>query len=366
MQDGKNAKAERKKRRKRRLVTWVSAAIAVLMVLVLFLVPAVVSSAACRKMILAKINAAVDGETDFAGFSMGWWKGVKVTDFSFSDSAGQASVEIKQIVTKPHYGSLLLGNLSFGPTEIFEPKVAIDLAKDAPDRPPVSVPPVQRIDLVVTGGRLKVTDRQAKSVELSQINSRLNLRPPGTQTDFEVRAAVPAPDKQAKIQAGGRLVPETDKGWSLKGTSGTLTVDINDLDIESLGPIFALAGLDVQTKGFVEGHLISGIEDGRFENLNANVKAKNLDITGAELKGDRLRTSGLDFSVKLSQGKETINIDVNVGREQILKSLVGSVCSSQMPPYNRLAGQRPCGGSILQDSWWSKSVQEAYSKGQQK
>ncbi|MHC4559283.1 MAG: translocation/assembly module TamB domain-containing protein, partial [Planctomycetota bacterium] len=129
------------------------------------------------------------------------------------------------------------------------------------------------------------------------------------QTDFNLNLAVAQADKTSEVKVASRITMKKQTGWSLKGTSGNLTVDVDDLDIESLGPIFALAGLDVQAKGLVNGRMKSEIEDGRFENLSANVEAGNLDITGAELKGDRLRTSDLDVNVKLSQGKETITID---------------------------------------------------------
>jgi len=81
------------------------------------------------------------------------------------------------------------------------------------------------------------------------------------------------------------------------------------LDLESLGPIFTLAGVEVQARGIIEGRVNGEIKDGRFENLNGDIKGKNLDITSAELKGDRLRTSRLDVGIKLNREKETINID---------------------------------------------------------
>lgn len=317
MRAEKNSKTKPQKKTGKRILKLVLALVVILIVLVFLLVPAFVSSEKGRKIILAQINNSVAGRTDFADLSMGWFKGIKIEDFGFNDNAGQISVQVKQIATKPHYGSILTGNLSFGQTTIDQPRVQINLKdlqapkahkqKTSAAQGPV-VLPIKRIDLELNDGSIKVTDSQARTVELSQINSGLNLRPLGQQTSFAVNMAVAGQDKQSTLQAEGRIKP-AKTGWSLKGTSGNLTVDINELDLESLGPFFAVAGIDVQAKGLVGGRLMSEIEDGRFENLNANIKANNLDITGDVLKGDRPKTNNLDINVKLNQSEGTIKID---------------------------------------------------------
>ena len=294
----------------------------ILIVFVLLLVPAIVSSGKGRQLILAKINGSIAGKTNFVALSMGWLKGIKVSDFSFNDNAGQISVQVKEIATKPHYGSILTGNLSFGQTLIDTPNVQINLkdlqeqkAKSpSPKRPagegmkPI-VLPVKRMELVLNDGNVKVTDPKSGTVELSRINSKLNLQPLGQQTDFDLTMAVAQAGKASEIQVAGTITPKQQTGWSLKGTSGNLTVDVKDLDLESLGPILALAGVDIQAEGLVGVHATGQIKDGQIEDLNTGIKAKNLQITGAELKGDRLQTGDLDISVKLNQRNEAINID---------------------------------------------------------
>jgi len=237
MRVNEDSKAERKKKTIIRIIKWVLAVVVVLIVLVLFLVPAFVSSVKGRQIILAKINDSIDGKADFAELSMSWWKGIKIAGFSFNNNAGRTSVEVKQIVTKPHYGSILAGNLSFGETEIFEPRVEINLMEETPQKTAgtrqevqdnkqaqvVSLP-IKKIDLTVSDGNLKVTDPKAKTVEFSQINSRLSLRPPGKETNFDVAMIVGNKGKEAKVHAGGQIAPKKRTGWSLKGTSGQFTV----------------------------------------------------------------------------------------------------------------------------------------------
>ena len=127
MQAKRSLENKQPKKTGKRILKLVSAFIIVLIVLVVFLIPVFVSSAKGRNFILAKINNSIDGKTDFASLSMGWWKGIKVTDVSFNDISGQTFVEVRQITTKPHYGSILLGNVSLGKTVIDEPRVEINL-----------------------------------------------------------------------------------------------------------------------------------------------------------------------------------------------------------------------------------------------
>jgi hypothetical protein len=322
MQPENKTKVEPRKKSGTRVLKIALAIIAILIVSVIILVPTLVSSTKARQMILAKINGSVAGKTNFVDLSMGWLKGIKVSDFSFNDNAGKISVQVKEIATKPHYGSLLTGNLSFGQTFIDKPNVQINL-KDLQEQKTKSpgterpagketgpiVLPVKRMALVLNDGNVKVTDPKSGTVELSRINSKVNLQPLGQQSNFDLTMAVAQAGKTSEIRVAGSITPKKQTGWSLKGTSGELTVDVNDLELESLGPIFALAGLDIQAGGFVEGRAKGEIKDGQVGDINAGIKAKNLLITGDVLKGDKLQTSILDINVKLNQQTEAINID---------------------------------------------------------
>ena len=322
MQAPKKPKAGPQRKTKTRILKSVLALAVVLIVLAFFLVPAFVSSEKGRKIILTKINNSIDGKVDFAGLSMSWWKGIKVTDFSFNDSAGRILVAVKQIATKPHYGSILLGSLSFGKTVIDEPKVKINLksqqAKNTENsRQEISsakraqpiILPIKKIDLTVNDGNVKVTDSKARIVELSQINSKVNLLPPPRQTNFDIDMAVVDEGKESKIHADGRISPGKAKtGWSLKGTSGNFSVQVVDLNLPSLAPFFALAGVDVQAEGLLSASVIGGIKNGQIDNLSANLKGRDLDVTGSKLRGDRFKTRILDVDAILKKSQKLINI----------------------------------------------------------
>ena len=322
MQTKKESELKPRKKTIKKLLKVALPLLLLLIVLLLLLAPVLISSKTGRRIILAKINDAVPGKTDFADLSVGWFDGIRLADLSFDDNAGRLAVRVGEITTKPHYASILTGNLSFGRTVIDKPRIAINLkdtqaeeVETSPPKPtsgpamgPVALP-ISTIDLVLNDGNIKVTDPKSGTVEISQINSKLNLQPPGQQTDFDLRMAVAQAGKPSQIRVASQVTPAKQTGWSLKGTSGDLTVDINDLDIESLGPLLALAGVDIQAKGIVGAQVRGQIKDGRIENLRADVKGRNLDVTGDVLKGDRLQTKDLQFGAAVSQGKETINVE---------------------------------------------------------
>lgn len=322
MRPQKGLESEPRKRTRKKALKLILAVIVILILLAFFAVPAFVSSSKGQKIILAKINDSLNGHTDFASLSMSWFKGVKVSNVSFDDNAGQTSLRVKLIDTKPHYASIMMGRLSFGKTIIDEPRVKINLQnrlnktaqaarqKPSPEKKTqLIVPPLKKIDLVVNNGSLKVTGPQAETVELSQVNSHLNLRPPGSQTDFDIDMAVLGKNTKSNLHADGRITPNERTGWSLEGTTGDLTVQIDDLDVGSLTPLLALAGVDVEAKGRISADVKSEIKDGQVESLSGTIKGTNLDVTGPALKGDRFRTDRLDVGVKLRSDRQMINID---------------------------------------------------------
>lgn len=317
----KESHAEPKKKTRKRILWWVLLGAAIFIVLLVALVPFLVSSGAAKRMILARVNESVSGTMDFAKLSMSWWKGVEVSNLTFDDKTGQTSVRVRQISTKPHYGSLLMGNLSFGRTLVNEPRIEMKLVEPAPTKeatteevptpgalPPVALP-VDRIDLTVKDGGLKVTGPEAGTTEISQINSQLNLRPPGSQSTFAVDMAVADAGTAGSIRAEGSVTPEKKTGWSLKGTSGDFTLEVDKLDLASLGSIFALAGVDVDAKGTLSSNIKAEVKQGQITAVNGSIAAKDLGVTGAALKGDHLKTSVLDVGVKLHGEKELINVD---------------------------------------------------------
>jgi len=318
-------KAGRRKRPAIRILKWALVVAAVLLVLIVLVVPPALSSDSFRRFVLSKINNSLQGRADFADLSVGWFKGVRLEDISFDDNDGFVSVRVKRIATRPRYAKLLAGSLSFGRTTISRPSVEINLKKRrAPAPVPAlstpqssSVPTQVAIaglvtELKVDDGSFKLTDSKSQMVKLSKINSQVSLQPPGRQSTFEVNMAVVAKDKEAGVRlAGAVTTPKTQKktGWTLKGADGQLTVEVNELDIETLAPFFELADVNVTAKGIISADLKGRVTKGRIQNLDGKLSGNNLQITAPALKGDTLGTTKLDAEVKITRQDKAIKLD---------------------------------------------------------
>lgn len=312
-------KSEPRRKTKKRIFKLTATITVIVIVLAVLALPWFVSSEQGRKMILAKINSSIDGKMDFSSLTMGWWSGVRVTDIGFNDSAGRISVRVKQIITKPYYGSILTGGLSLGKTEILEPMVEVDFSRPQAQRQPSQEGkaaakesrdvglPIKRVEMVIKGGDFKMTDAKSKTVELAQINSRLNLQEPREQTDFDVKMAVIGSGKESEVTANGRIVP--GRGWRWEGTSGEVAVEVDDLDIGSLTPILAMGGIEVEAGGNISGNVASEIKNGRLERMTAEIAGRDLDVDAVKLTGGRIKTSQLGVNVKLARAKDMINIE---------------------------------------------------------
>jgi len=307
------------KRAKSRRWPWVIAAVLTLVLLVVILAPVYLSSDGFKQMIQTKIDRATGGTAAIGKLSVGWLKGVQISDFRFQDGAGWARVSISGIDAQPRLGALLGGALSLGETIIDKPSIEIDLRKrPAPvARPPgrTTGPPKETAglallsDLVVNDGTVRLTDTGGKTIQVANLDSRLSVRPPGQPSRIEVDMVVADAGDNAQIHASGTVTPAKSSGWTLKGTSGDVVVEVNDLKLGSLAAVFELAGVELQAKGRISADVKGTLKDGKMEAVTAKVTGRNLDITGAALKGDRLQTSRLEVNAELAQEGQAIRIE---------------------------------------------------------
>lgn len=306
-------RADVKERRRHRKWPWVLGGILVIILLILLLVPVFLSSRGFTQWVQARISRSTGGQADIGSLSVGWLRGVQVAGFSFRGENGWSQVDIDRITTQPSYSSLLSGTLALDRTVINQPRVALDL-RDRPaateERPPFDLDNLSRInDVVVRDASIRVTDTRGQTVQIADLDSDLSLRKPGRTSRFNASMVVAQAQGPARIEAAGQLTPNRETGWSLRGTTGDFTVEVNDLDLNSLAPILELAGVQVQAGGEVSANVVSGIQDGQIENLNATVVGRNLDITGEALQGDHLQTSQLNVRADLTRKQDVVNID---------------------------------------------------------
>ncbi|MHC4271639.1 MAG: hypothetical protein ACYST2_04930, partial [Planctomycetota bacterium] len=317
----KNEKAPDKKRRKKWWL-WLPLAILLLIIALIVLLPTIISSEMISKTLLAKINDLAPGKLDFTDLSMGWFKGISISDLNYQDDLESIKVNVKYFAAKPHLGSIISGKISLGDTVIDEPVISIDLKeisqpdipsqKQQPTTAPQSQPmvgfPVHQIDLNINNGRFTVTDPKGNSAQLTQINTNLNLRPPGQQTNLDFSTNLLSRDQESKISAQVQVTPDKKTGWSLEGTTGDLSIEIQDLDLASLEPFIAMAGLELQTAGILAVNFKSKIDQGLPQTINGTIKGADLELTGTVLKGDKISTSELNVDIQLLRENQLMNI----------------------------------------------------------
>ena len=299
--------------RHRRKLPWVIGAILILILVVVLLIPVALSSRGFTQWVQAKISNSTGGQADIGDLSVGWLKGVRVANFSFRGPNGWAAVDIDRISAQPSYGRLLSGTLAVDRAEVDQPHIVVDLRQRPPSTktgPSVDMNNLTRVrDLIVRNGSVQVTDTTGQTSSITDLNSEVRMRSPGQTSRFNVDMVVAQAQGPAGVQAAGQVTPSKKTGWTLAGTTGDVTVEVNDLNLNSVAPFLDMAGVQVQAQGQMSANITGALQNGQIENLNATVTGRNVDITGPALKGDRLQTSQLNVKASLAQAKDVIDVN---------------------------------------------------------
>jgi hypothetical protein len=322
-------KPEPNVRKRRPKWPWVLVAIAVVLILVLILVPVVLSSGRFTRWVQAKIDRSTGGQTNIGNLSVGWFSGVRVADFSFREPNGWAQVDIDRITAMPSYSGLLSGTLALDHAEIDQPRLVIDLRErpvSTAKQPSFDVSQLERLhDLVVRDASVRLTDTAGQTVQLADLNADLRVRPPGQTSTFDATTVV-ANQSPGRIRASGQVTPGRKTRWSLRGTSGDITMEVNDLNLGSITPFLELAGVRMQAQGQVSGNLTGALQNGQIQNLVATISGQDIDITGPALQGDEVRTAQLSVRADLAQAKDVIEIgQLNVRTDWATVSATGTI-----------------------------------------
>ncbi|RKY10189.1 MAG: hypothetical protein DRP66_00275, partial [Planctomycetota bacterium] len=115
-------KSPPKRSRRFRVLKWMLVATAGVVPAIVIILPAYLSSPGGKKLILSKISRAINGQVDAKTLSVGWFKGILLTDLTFSDDKGMTSVSVREISAKPQLIAMLRGNLALGKTLLDAPQ----------------------------------------------------------------------------------------------------------------------------------------------------------------------------------------------------------------------------------------------------
>jgi len=288
-----------KKRRGLKIFLMTFGGLIALTLLMLIAAPMFLSSSGGTRFLLNKINHAIDGQVGMGTLSLGWFSGVKMTELTFESGDGATQVMVDRIETHPRLVALLGGRVEMGKTVIDRPQINLRLAAPTQERrtakestpKPTSdtafVLPVHRIDLSVRDGKatLEMADAHARiqQVTFKNIAANVALNEPGKPSTLNVAVDVADGDTPGTLRAEGQVTPAA--GWTLEDTDGTFTVSIQKLNLESLRPLLALAGKDVQMGGVLNANANVLIKKGNPEVVKADAVVTNFsqDIGGQKM-----------------------------------------------------------------------------------
>lgn len=318
---------------KRRLHKFLGAGVFLILVIIFF-VPAFLSSKTGNKIILSKINNSIDGKVEFSTLSIGWRSGIKIDRFNFTDVKGQTRVAVRKITTHPRYLSILMGNLLFGETTIDEPRIEVSVKEAGEKQITAStyLPAekktkskgftIEKINVVINNGNLKVIGKGGKTVELSQINLKFDINGPGKQTSFDIDMQVNDRHRKSRITVEGMVRPGLSKGkLNWQKTDGNIKAKIDEIDLGTIGILLAAIGKEFDASGKLKANVDIKIEDGRFEKLSAKVVLSEFK---RKLAG---KEAALDEPIKLDVAISSDKKDVKIDRLTIESSFCKVRCS---------------------------------------
>ncbi|HBG27605.1 MAG: hypothetical protein A2Y10_15795 [Planctomycetes bacterium GWF2_41_51] len=343
MQTESNEQEHRSRISLKKVIVWMIIFILLFLLIPFFAIPIYLSSDSGKNMILSKVNKAVDGNLKIDTLSMGWFAGIKVGLLDYSDNAGCTKVTAKEVSARPRYLSLLAGRVAIDEAVIDQPRVSVDISgqcaeikeqeekekeKKEDKQPSDALMAISNIDLKVKDGDVKITAPDAanivRTVELKNINSTLAIRPLGKESSFDVSLAVASENEISQINSMG--IVKTSDEWSFAETSGQIKLDVTDLDLSTLGPLFKIMDVNMAASGRVNAAIDATVQKGQFENLQGKVNANDINVSGDFLKGDRIQTSKLQSDVKLNTTVKSVNIDsFNIETDGLTANAKGTV-----------------------------------------
>jgi hypothetical protein len=275
-------------------IKWVLIVSAFIFLLLFFGVPLFLSSSGGTGFLLGQINNSVDGQVRMDDFSIGWLKGVRLTNLSYADSVGNTSVTVERIETQPKYMSLLGGKVKLGKTVVEQPRIYVKVpteqksstggpkAQTSPttstaksptksDAPP-PIFPINQIDLELINGSatIELTGDMPQKVSFTNIASMVHIADAGKPSSIDISMDV---DDTSKVSVKGAATP-SKKGWTLE--DGDFNVQISKLQLASLKPLFALAGQEMDMSGEVNADAMVKIGGGTVEQIKVDAVVSDL------------------------------------------------------------------------------------------
>ncbi|MCK5172922.1 MAG: hypothetical protein KAR47_05990, partial [Planctomycetes bacterium] len=158
-------------------------------------------------------------------------------------------------------------------------------------------------------------------LRFQNIESKVDLQPAGQRSSFDVKMDIADGRRNSKISARGDLKTGKEKSWTLKGTSGEFVIKVDDLDLKSLSPLFALMDMEIDASGKLNADITANINDGVFEKLDAKAVLEGLE------KSFDGKSAVLDEPIKVEAKVSSKGKKIKIDKLDISSSFCQMTCS---------------------------------------
>ncbi len=289
---------------------------------VLLLLPAFISSERGNRIILERINTAVDGTAHFEDLSMGWRSGIRILNLSFETANGDLSVKADEFSTIPSYMPLLRGHISVGKTMLIKPQISVALdeqpeedrveaARDIPQKSD-GIPqiPIQKVDIHIAEGVVVVSQAGNLLTKAENINIDIQIKPGGKKSLLNFSVDIPAgTTKPSTVQASGFIIPEgSGIRRDFQKATGEFSVKLNSINLSSVEPFLKAAGLKAVLSGTLDGNIKTAILNGMIDNINGGFESSDLKFGGDLLNDDIFASKNLSIDTDIFMDNNLIKI----------------------------------------------------------
>jgi hypothetical protein len=272
------------KNRKRKVLIGILSVAGIFVLLLFFGIPLFLSSSGGKSFLVNKINESVDGQVQMDTLSIGWFKGVRIENASFDDTAGNTSVQVKRFETQPKLAALLGGKVKLGKTVIDNPRIYLKVPAEQDEKKTSSASPAARsetkpetqfalpldqIDLEVVNGQatIEMLGEQPQRISFTNIASKVVVSEAVGPSTLALTMDVQDGQTPGRISANGS-VDADKKSWTIK--DGQFDVKISKLQLASLKPLFALAGQPMDMAGELNADATAQLKNNQLSTLTAN------------------------------------------------------------------------------------------------
>jgi hypothetical protein len=248
---------------------------------------------------------------------VGWRSGVVVGDLRIQDAQRGLDVYIPGISAYPKIWALSKGIISCGPMVIYQPEIRLRLHEaitghsssessalpSSPlktSRPRAAAWALQDIQCVIQGGRLRITDPNDQSLDISDVDLQWIVGPSPNKSELDVSVSIDPNHQPATLNVRAEMYWPDQARLSLDKTHMTAALHIDTLDLSHMKPLMTVLGLEEDLQGVVSVESDVALNWDRVWALSAKVDIEDFQVTSPALSGDVLASDTVGLHAELA------------------------------------------------------------------